>query len=93
MKWAKIITFLAISVVASAQTQPPPPRTARQAVLEMLFGKLPKLFERHIPENALEIFNKIDAGLAPMVIAQFSGLPGELTREGNRRYRRVVGLR
>ena len=39
MNWAKIITLLAVSVVASAQIQQPPPQTARQAVLEMLFSK------------------------------------------------------
>jgi len=56
MNWAKIITLLAVSVVASSQTQQTPPQTARQAVLEMLFSKSPKAFEKHVPEQALEIF-------------------------------------
>jgi len=74
MNWAKIITLLAVSVVASAQAQqPPPPQTARQAVLEILFGKSPKAVERHIPESALAIFNKTDSGIAPMLLSQISG--------------------
>ena len=67
MNWAKIIAFLAVSVVASAQTQPtPPPQTARQAVLEMLLGKSPNAFQKHLPENALDIFGKTDNGLLTM---------------------------
>jgi hypothetical protein len=72
MNWAKIIAFLAISVVAGAQTQPPPPQTARQAVLEMLLSKDPKAFQKHIPENAQEIFKKTDSGLLPLLMEQVS---------------------
>ena len=72
MNWAKIIAFLALTVVASAQTQPPPPQTARQAVLEMLFGKTPNAFQKHLPENALDIIGKTDIGLLGMFSQQIS---------------------
>lgn len=74
MNWAKIIAFLALSVVAVAQTQPPPPQTARQAVLEMFFSKLPKAFERHLPENAMATFGKTDSGLISMFNAQVASI-------------------
>jgi hypothetical protein len=72
MNWAKIIAFLALTMVASAQTQPPPPQTARQAVLEMLFGKTPNAFQKHLPENALDIIGKTDIGLLGMFSQQIS---------------------
>lgn len=81
MNWAKIIALLAISVVANAQTQPPP-QTARQALLEMVFSKSPKSFEKHIPETALEIFGKTDSGLTPALLSQISGIQSQLTMGG-----------
>jgi len=84
MNWAKIITLLAASVVAGAQTQPqqPPPQTARQAVLEILSGKSPDAVQRHIPEGTLEIFNKTSSGLAPSAITQISMVRSDLYRQG-----------
>jgi hypothetical protein len=81
MNWAKIIALLAVSVVAGAQTQPPP-QTARQALLEMVLSKSPKSFEKHIPETAFEIFSKTDTGLAPALLAQISWIQSQLTMGG-----------
>lgn len=83
MNWAKIITLLAVSVVASAQTQPtPPPQTARQALLEMLFSKSPKAFEKHMPEHVLEVFNKADDGWARTFMGPLAALQRQATMEG-----------
>src|SRR5215470_18015307 len=83
MNWAKIITLLAVSVGASAQTQQmPPPQTARQALLEMLFSKSPKAFEKHVPEQALEVFNKADSGWSATYLGPLSALQRQITTEG-----------
>ena len=83
MNWAKIITLLAASVVAGAQTQQgPPPQTARQALLEMLFSKSPKAFEKHMPEHVLEAFNKADSGWANKFMSPLSALQRQATMEG-----------
>ena len=83
MNWAKIITFLAVSVVASGQTQQtPPPQTARQALLEMLFSKSPKAFEKHMPEHVLEVFNKADGGWASSYMGPLAALQRQATQEG-----------
>lgn len=81
MNWAKIIAFLALSVVASGQTQQPPPQTARQAVLEMLLGKAPNAFQKHLPENALDIFGKTDNGLLGMFSQQISMIQRQALNE------------
>src|ERR1043166_1329951 len=82
MNWAKIITLLAVSVVASAQTQQtPPPQTARQAVLEMLLGKNPNAFQKHLPENAIDIFGKTDSGLLAMFNQQISVIQRQALNE------------
>src|SRR3954466_6736081 len=83
MNWAKIITLLMVSVMAAgAQTQTPPPQTARQAVLEMLFGKSPNAFQKHLPETALDIFGKTDIGLLSMVTGQVSMIQRQTMNSG-----------
>src|SRR5690349_718077 len=85
MNWAKIITLLAVSVVASAQTQQtPPPQTARQALLEMLFSKSPKAFEKHMPEYVLAVFNKADDGWAGRYMSPLMEIQRRATGEGQR---------
>jgi len=82
MNWAKIIALLTVSVVAAAQTQPPPPQTARQAVLEMFFSKTPKAMQKHLPDEALDIFAKTDPGLTPMILSQISSIQQQATMGG-----------
>jgi len=81
MNWAKIIALLAASVVAGAQTQPPP-QTARQALLEMFFSKSPKAMQKHLPDEALDIFAKTDSGLTPMILSQISSFQQQATMGG-----------
>jgi len=82
MNWAKIITLLAVSMVAGAQTQELPSQTARQALLEMLFSKSPHAFEKHMPEHVLEVFNKADSGWASKFMAPLLALQRQATMEG-----------
>jgi hypothetical protein len=83
LNWAKIITLLAVSVAASAQTQQAPlPQTARQALLEMLFSKSPKALEKHMPEHVLEVFNKADSGWTSKFMAPLMALQRQAATEG-----------
>jgi hypothetical protein len=56
MRWVlQALFFVAVasSVSLHAQTvSPPPPQSARQALLEMLFGKGENDFQKHLPEDA-----------------------------------------
>src|ERR1043166_3814753 len=56
MSWVRP-AFLFVAMVGGislcAQTvTPPPPQSARQALLEMLFGKGENDFQKHLPEDA-----------------------------------------
>ncbi len=47
-----ILMVGSISVLAQVSTTPPPPQTARQALIEMFLGKGDKDFTKHLPEAA-----------------------------------------
>ena len=48
-----IIFFSRLSTISSlAQTQAPPPQTARQALIEMFLSKNPDAFTKHLPAVA-----------------------------------------
>src|SRR5712672_204594 len=50
---AFLFMAMAGSISLRAQTAtPPPPQSARQALLEMLFGKGENDFKKHLPEDA-----------------------------------------
>ena len=60
-----LITILCLARFASAQTAPPtppPPQTARQALIEMFFGKSPDHLKKHLAENTKKAFSKLEAG-------------------------------
>src|SRR3954470_11877520 len=56
MRWIRpafLFVAMAGSISLRAQTAtPPPPQSARQALLEMLFGKGENDFQKHLPEDA-----------------------------------------
>jgi hypothetical protein len=55
MRWTRpafLFMAMAGSISLRAQTAPPPPQSARQALLEMLFGKGENDFKKHLPEDA-----------------------------------------
>ncbi len=55
MNWAKIIALLVFGSVNLWTQNAPPPQTARQALIEMFFGKSPK--------GAMEILPTADRNL------------------------------
>jgi TonB family protein len=73
---------LVISTTVNAQTQPSqgaPPQTARQALIEMLFGRAPDHLEKHLPEVTREAFKNIEGSGGQNVLAAFS----ELAKQSN----------
>jgi hypothetical protein len=84
----KFICFLLLlSVVASvalAQTQaPPPPQTARQALLEMFTGKKDDSFQKHLPDAALHTLVRKGSNPQTSVVAQFSMFARQAQLQGN----------
>jgi hypothetical protein len=80
------VVFLAASISLSAQSPssitPPPPQSARQALLEMVFGKGENDFQKHLPEDArLALIHK---GETPetSTILRISTIGRELTAGG-----------
>jgi len=84
MNWAKIIALLVFCTVNLRAQNPPPPQTARQALLEMFFGKSPKSLERHLPPALLAELRRGGAATVGLVLAKFSSLPGEITAGGGK---------
>lgn len=76
--------FLSISTVSSlAQTQTPPPQSARQALIEMFMSKSPDAFARHLPSVAGKalIHNGDDASTS--VVQRISQLGQQLAAQSH----------
>jgi protein TonB len=68
--------FLATAVCffatfAAAQT-PPPPQTARQALIEMFFGNAPNHFEKHLPDLTRSALKKMGTANGMNALDEFS---------------------
>jgi len=61
--------LLAAAVINAAQ---PMPQTARQALIEMFFGKATGSFEKHLPEATLAAIHKAQPGSAGSMVSLFS---------------------
>ena len=55
----------------SAQT-PPPPQTARQALIEMFFGTAPNHLEKHLPDTTRNAFKKMSGANGMSMLDEFS---------------------
>ena len=65
------ITLIASSHFAAAQT-PPPPQTARQALIEMFLGAAPNHFEKHLPELTRSALKKMASPNGMNPVEEFS---------------------
>ena len=76
--------FLFLSVAVSfAFAQPQPaPQTARQALIEMFFGKAPGAFEKHLPEATKTALRKADPGSGASMLQGFSMITAQLGAGG-----------
>jgi hypothetical protein len=76
------VLLLAVGTVLVAAQSPPPPQTARQALIEMFTGKSPDAFEKHLPEAARHaLIHKGDLGETSLV-QQFAAASRELSSQG-----------
>src|ERR1700691_856637 len=53
------IAVLPLAGQQTAPSQPAPPQTARQALIEMCFGQAPGHFEKHLPDITRQTFEKL----------------------------------
>jgi hypothetical protein len=74
------ILLIAVLIV-SAQSQPMP-QTARQALIEMFFGKAAGTFEKHLPEVTVAAMHKATPGSTASMIAGFSALSSQMQTHG-----------
>ena len=73
--FALLLPFL-LSLVLGAQT-PPPPQTARQALIEMFLGTAPNHLQKHLPDATRKTLNKMSGanGMSALdEISMFSSL-------------------
>lgn len=57
----------------SAQT-PPPPQTARQALIEMFFGTAPNHLEKHLPDTTRTALKRMNGANGMNVLEEFSAV-------------------
>lgn len=51
---------------------PPPPQTARQALIEMFFGTAPNHLEKHLPDTTRNVFKKMSGAGGMTMLDEFS---------------------
>ena len=72
-----------VANLATSQT-PPPPHTARQALIEMFFGTGPNHLEEHLPDITRNAFKKMPSANGMNSLDQFSMLASQLKAGGGK---------
>lgn len=78
-----LIATFAIGIPSSAQTQTPPPQTARQALIEMFLGKSPDAFMKHLPSVASRTLIRKGESSATSMVQKISMVGQQLTAQGH----------
>src|SRR5689334_7719261 len=81
----RVITVIVIvsgGLVSNAQAQPLP-QTARQALIEMFFGK-PGSFEKHLPEVTKAAIRNANPASGTSMLQAFSMMSSQLAAGGQR---------
>lgn len=76
------IMLILSSAAFGAQTQPVP-QTARQALIEMFFGKTPGSLEKHLPEATKVALHQATGASGMSPLAAFSLIGSQLSANGN----------
>ena len=76
-----VICSCALTAVLAAQT-PPPPLTARQALIEMFFGQSADHLQKHLPDVTRRSFQKMDTGNGQSLLTEFSMLASQAKAAG-----------
>src|SRR5882724_1354458 len=86
MRWIRpafLFMAMAGSISLRAQTAtPPPPQSARQALLEMLFGKGENDFKKHLPEDARQTLIRKGETPETSTILRISTIGRQVMSEG-----------
>jgi hypothetical protein len=61
---------------------PPPPQTARQALIEMFFGTAANHLEKHLPDVTRKTFKRMDSGDGRSYLSEFSMLASQAKAGG-----------
>ena len=69
-----VVLLLATSLAAQnpSELNPPPPQTARQALIEMFFGTTANHLEKHLPDVTRKTFKRMDSGNGRSFLQDFS---------------------
>ena len=67
---------------ALAAQAPPPPQTARQALIEMFFGQSADHLQKHLPDVTRRSFQKMDTGNGQSLLTEFSMLASQAKAAG-----------
>ena len=79
-----VLLLCVVASLALAQTQaPPPPQTARQALLEMFTGKKDDSFQKHLPDAALHTLVRKGSNPQTSLVTQFSMFARQAQSQGN----------
>jgi len=72
--WALLMTNTFFAAQTQIAPAPPPPQSARQALLEMFLGQGPDHLKKHLPEITKKAFGKIDSGATPGFLTQIEAV-------------------
>src|SRR5579864_847233 len=78
---ATVICSFFLTGALAAQT-PPPPQTARQALIEMFFGQSADHLQKHLPDVTRRSFQKMDNGNGQSLLTEFSMLASQAKAAG-----------
>ena len=85
-----VITILYLVRFAAGQAAPatpPPPQTARQALIEMFFGKSPDHFRKHLAENTRKAVAKLESGGGKAsYLGDFENLSSQFSTSGGQQF-------
>jgi type IV pilus assembly protein PilA len=76
-----VLILTGILSLQNAPLNPPPPQSAREALLETFLGSSPDHFERHLPDVARKALRKLDLAGNRSVLAEFQHI-GEQVKSG-----------
>lgn len=84
MRRAPPIALLFLFVSLAASQTPPPPQTARQALIEMFFGTTPNHLEKHLPDVTRNSLKKLASANGMNTLDEFSMLASQLKSGGGK---------
>src|SRR5713101_8453412 len=81
-----IAAVLLLASLLNAQSptalNPPPPQSARQALIEMFFGTAADRLEKHLPDVTRKTFKRMDSGNGQSFLSEFSMLASQAKAGG-----------